>query len=528
MSTEVYTSGVGAKYGVVEIVTDYDVSGNLVIKIMKRDYQDVRWDSNAQEYDKSDGQFMGYQKKAVRQDIRMDYGKKVADRIQMNGSEWGRDIQQNWGVQDRNGNRDFDVIVIYCIWVKTMRKTWHVVFGGDDFTEYSLEDAKKRERSLKLPYILLDQDIPPSEIIPHNDWGYDYYETTFNEILKYEQTNLKFFPLEVYQAFHFEGEIWCLTDILKPGNKLMDKMLAQIDYALGTDVKNGIEIVRPWLDEGYSIEKAIKMVKAGEPLPVLRPGTINYVKQRGFNPQWMEVLTLMKTLDDQFTGGDLYSGVREGKSRESEKSVMAKLSKQEAIAGLFVNNLSRWHRGLFAKVAWFVETYDKDESSQKVADSKLSPEIKQILLENKVYSPSKVNKGSGYIKYNVPGNEMTSLKNPDVEIHVVDESMGETEKANLFERMILAEKTFPDLLLSQTWSEKKMELIESISYEDRAKVWQEIQQAKQQQMERAQMQMQKEADLKQQELNIKKADVLVKDKGQVIPSIKQSKEKVAQ
>jgi hypothetical protein len=199
VESEVFTSGVGAKYGVAEIKIDYDASRNTIIKVTKRDYLDVIWDSNAKEYDKSDGSFMGYQKKVYRMDIRRDYGDKVADRIQVNDTGWGRDIKETWGIQDRNGRRDQDIIVMYCIWIKTMRKTWHVVFGGDDFVEYSKADADNRELNLKLPYILLDQEIPPSEIIEHDDWGFDYYETTFNEILCYEQTELESYPLEVYQ-----------------------------------------------------------------------------------------------------------------------------------------------------------------------------------------------------------------------------------------------------------------------------------------------------------------------------------------
>ena len=89
--------------------------------------------------------------------------------------------------------------------------------------------------------------------------------------------------------------------------------------------------------------------------------------------------------------------------------------------------------------------------------------------------------------------------------------------------MLLAEKSFPDLLLSQTWNEKKMELIETISYEDRAKVWQEIQEAKQAQMQQAQMQQQKAEEFEQQKINVEKAKALISDRGQVIPSIKQEK-----
>ena len=68
-----------------------------------------------------------------------------------------------------------------------------------------------------------------------------------------------------------------------------------------------------------------------------------------------------------------------------------------------------------------------------------------------------------------------------------------------------------------------MELIETISYEDRAKVWQEIQEAKQAQMQQAQMQQQKVEEFEQQKINVEKAKALISDRGQVIPSIKQEK-----
>ena len=149
--------------------------------------------------------------------------------------------------------------------------------------------------------------------------------------------------------------------------------------------------------------------------------------------------------------------------------------------------------------------------------------IKDTLLNNGVFTPSKINEGQGYLKYNVPGNDFTSLANPDIEISVTDESLSEIEKGSIYERMILAEQTFPDLLLSQTWLESKLELINSIDYEKRSRVWEEIQQAKQAQMQQAQMQQQKAEEFEQQKINIEKAKALISDRGQVIPSIKQEK-----
>ena len=83
IENETFFSGVGVKYATNEILVKYDAFGNPKIKIKKRDYLDTIWDSNAKEYDKSDGTFMGLVHKVYRMDIKKDYGEKIGNAISM-------------------------------------------------------------------------------------------------------------------------------------------------------------------------------------------------------------------------------------------------------------------------------------------------------------------------------------------------------------------------------------------------------------------------------------------------------------
>ena len=509
--SEVYQSGVGAIYGVIEWVVKYNKKGEPVLTGVKRDYSEVMWDSNARDYDKGDGNFMAHRHQVYRRDIERDYGKKLAEQIEINTAKFGREANENWGISNSQGKRDMDVIYIYRVWVKVLRDEYHVVFGSDDFTEYSQADAEKKERMLKLPYIITGQDIPQSDIVHIRVDGLDYYETTLNEILKYQETDLEDYPMEIYQSFQFEDMIWCMTDLLKPGNKLMDKLLAQIDYAIGADIKNGWEIVIPWLAEGYSMETAIKKVKLGEPLPVIRPGALRAIPQKGANPQWMELMGILDSMSDKYTGGDLFSGVQKGKQRESTQSVAMKLKQQEMVAFLFMDNLQRWKRGFFKKGLWYLKKYDTAKDIQKIHGSALTPEMIKLLQKNQIYIPSQTEEGIGYVRINEPTNQLTILKNADVDISIVEENISDTSKDAQYQRMMLMDQTNPLLNSSPTWLRLKLEKMD-VSYEDRMKIAQEIAQARKENADKAEKDKQMDRQKEQEELNVKKAAILVQNK----------------
>ena len=507
--SEIFTSGVSAMYGVGEITVGYNKKGRKVIKIDKVDYQNMIWDSNARRYDKADGTFMAKRKKVYRLDIKRDYGKEIAEQINISDSYWGRKINNYWGIPNQSGERDYDVIILFEHYQKVLRDFYYVIFKGQIVSkETSSKDANEILRMLKMPYLASGQEVPRATVVKKVEDGFDKYTFVQNAILEYEQTDLEDYPFEIYQAFNFEDEIWCMTDILKPKNKFMDKLISQVDYAFGIDVKQPAEIVEPWLHEGISIEEAQRRYKEGELVPVNRPGALNLMKGRGANPEWVKVYEILKQDLTEYSGGPIFSGVQPGLQRESKEAVAMKLKQQELIANLFVDNLQRWELGLFKKTLWFLEKYDDEETIIRTEGGNLSPEMLQILQENGIYVASDNFPGVGYIVLNQTGKEGSYLKDYDVNLELSEENTADSQRQMEWGRMIEAAKYMPDLMLSPTYKKLAIERIGSISYEDKVKVIGELEKIQQAQAKSANQDKQIEQGIDQQKVNIGKARVL--------------------
>lgn len=521
VGSEIFTSGVAVCYGVAKIATKYDRMGNLIVYVGDVDYQNFIFDSNASTYEKEKASFMAERIPASRRDIRRDYGDKIADNISSNDTLWGRRVNQYWGIEDKYGHREDDMIILFEHYQKMLRQKYYVIVNGQLVTkENSNREAEEILRMLKVPYLSTGMELPRMDIVPHTDDGFDRYIFAHNAILEYEETDLEDFPYSIYQAFNFKGQIWTMTDILKPQNKFMDKITSQIDFAFGKDLKDAVEIITPWLEEGYTFEDAVKMYKEGIPIPVLRPNAVNFPKQRGINPQWLTVYDVLKQNLTEYSGGALFSGVQPGLQREAKESIAMKLKQQELIATLFTDNLRRWKRDLFKKVIWFLRKYDSEEQIIKVHGGSLTPGMLELLKQHKIYTPSQINPGAGYITLKPKDNQLTYLDTADVDIQIVEESISDSQKAYQFEQMTMIEKQDPDLLLSPTWRMKKLENIENVGFEERQTIQKEIEQAKQAQAQQAQQQIAFEQNLEVERLNKERAQVLVSDKGQQVPSIK--------
>lgn len=426
--TDIVASGIGAKFGVGKIYTEKDRNLETVVRYKKVDWSKFGWDNNAQTYDKNDGAFMYEQIPTYRRDIRMDYGKKVADEIEIGTpNRFERGNIDYWGISNTDGNRDMDIINIYEHYQKVIRTRYYVVFGGEvDFVGNSKKEADQALKSFKVPYIVLGQPIPQAEIVPVPELGIDKYVFTYNEILEYEETDYKYFPYSIYQSFWFEDEVWCIVDILKSPAKFADKLISQIDYAFGADIKNGWEIVENWLGEGVDINEAIRRVKAGEPVPVLHTGAIHSVPSKGANPQWIQMYEVMQMVIGDLSGG-VWSGQNpQGKQREAQGTVQMKMMQGGMIPALFIDNKIRWKLDLGRKLLWWLRKYDTAKHIIKCHGQDLKPEMIQLLQQHGLYQPSPSMKHMGYIEVNT--NELSYLDDADYDLQISTTETSETQK----------------------------------------------------------------------------------------------------
>lgn len=436
VESEIFESGVAMIYGVGKITLDYDKKFNRIIKIIDVDYKNCIWDSNARLYDKSDGAFMAERRMVYRKDIRKDYGDKIADAIAINSSYWGREVNEYWGVTDKYGHRDDDIIILFEHYQKVLRDVYCVVWEDNVVVkESSKAEAEKTLRLLQIPYLTADQDPPVASVEKYTEEGYDKYVFTYNTILEYEQTDLEDFPYCVYQSFNFKDKIWCMTDILKYKNKFMDKLISQIDYAFGTDLKNGWEIVEPWLAQGLTLEEATRRLKDGIPIPTLRPGAVHSIPMKQANPQWIQIYEILAQEVTEIAGGALFAGTQQGKQRESKESIAMKLRQQELVTTLFIDNLRRWKRDLMRKVTWYIKKYDTEKQIIRTEGGNLTPEMVQLLQQNGIYSPSVNQRGVGYLSLNQPDNPESWLNDAEVDITITESELSETARQARFDEV---------------------------------------------------------------------------------------------
>lgn len=503
--SDIFLSGIGVIYGAAEIAVEQSKAGEQVVRVNEVDYKNLCWDSNAVEYDKSDAVWMAKIHKAYRVDLKREYPEKKLRPLPIGQvGLWGREKTEYFLSTNRDGQSDLDLISVFTHYHKVIRDYYTVLFNGEVVsTERKKKDAEKTLRMLQIPYLSQGQDVPPSDVIHTPKIMLDKYVFTYTDILEYEETDLEFFPFAIYQAFHFKDAIWSMTDVLKSLQQFVDRLLAQIDYAFGTDIKNGWEIVVPWLADGVSIEDAIQKIKDGEPIPVNRPNSINSVKSKGANPQWIEMMGILTNYIDEIAGGKTFGGTANS-SGQSGKAIKALVGQGELLASMFIDNLQRWKKGLGEKVLWFLQKYDTEPYVMKVQGGSLTPEMIQLLQQHQIYAPSMKDQGVGYMKMN-QGSPLSYLKDADFELTVSEEELSESRKETEFNKMLLLEQSDPTYTMSPTWKKLKLEKGLNLSYEDRQKIEQEVAQA-----QAAQQQAQQ--NIQQQQLDVQKAKVLASDR----------------
>jgi hypothetical protein len=505
--SDIFASGVAIIYGVAKIFPDVNKYGDTQIKLQDVDYKNLIWDKNSVEYERNDAQWMAEKRYIYRVDLKRYYDKKKVNDLTITdaASRWGRKKTQYFVQYNRSGNSDLDLITLIEHYQKVLRDYHTVLFNGQIVScERVKADAEKTLRILQLPYLAQGLDLPPADVIKTPKLALDKYLFTYNDELDYEETDLEVFPYSVYQAFQFKDKIWTMADILKSMQQLANRMLAQIDYAFGQDLKNKWEIFLPALEgTGLSLEESLQMLDEKGYILTNIKEAIKSIKGQGANPQWVEIMQIMLGLIDEIGGGKTFSG-NANSANQSGKAINALIGQGQLLTTAFIDNRNRFLTDLGNKLLWFMKRYDNTPYILRIEGGALSPEMLQLLQQNKMFAPSIENPSAGYVTLNQ--DNQNYLETADYDLDIVEESLSDNKKELEFASMSQIEKADPDLLLSPTWRKKKLEKISSLSYEDRQKIGEEIEQIKQAQQTQA-------TQMQQQQVNLERAKVLISDKG---------------
>lgn len=511
VASDIFASGVAIIYGAGEVYLEKNELGHDIIKLRDLDYKNVIWDQNAITYERNDAIWMAKRDFRYRIDLQKQYGKKKVKGLDEGESYmWSsRKKRQYYINYNKDGNSDLDLLSVFTHYHKVLRDYYVVVFDGKVVSrERNKKDAEEILEMLQIPFLAEGFESPPGEVVRVPELMIDKYVFTYQEILEHEETDLTMFPISIYQAFAYKDKLWTMTDILKSMQQLANRMLSQIDYAFGVDIKNIYEIVLPHLEgTGLTPEEALKMMKEKGFLLTNRAGAINSVKSQGANPQWVQIMEIMLKLIDEIGGGKSFSGTANSAS-QSGRAIQALIGQGELLTTAFIDNRNRFQADLARKVMEHMKLFDNAPYIIKTEAGALTPAMIEMLVQNEMYVPDPNNEMQGFVRVNSQNNY---LEGSEFEMSVEFEDLSANKRAEEYQNMVLQEQTDQDLLLSPTWRNKKLSKLTSITYEERLKIGQEIAAARDA--------MQKQAEAQEREkMNMEKARILISDKGSQTPS----------
>lgn len=515
VASDIFASGVAIMFGWGEVYVDKDLQGNDVIKLREGDYQNLIWDINAVDYERNKAQWMAKREFQYRIDVQKKYGKRVANKLAIQDAmSWASRQKQQYYVQyNRDGVSDLDLLAIFTHYQKVLRDYHVVLFNGNIVSEEkNKKDADDIAKMLQYPFLSEGRETPPIDVVKNTKLCLDKYCFTYTDLLDYEQTDLTLFPFSIYSAFQFKEKIWTMSDILKSMQQLANRMLSQIDFAFGKDIKNNYEIDISALEgTGMTVEEALQNLKDDKPIFNNGRQVLRAIESQGANPQWVQIMQIMLQLIDEIGGGKTFSG-SPNSSGQSGKAINALIGQGQLLTNTFIDNRNRFQADLANKVMEFMKLYDNTPYIIKTEGGALTPAMIQLLQKYNMYIPHSDNKTSGYVRMNEGNNY---LLDTEYQISVEMEDMSPNKKEQEYEMMTVQEKSDPDLLLSPTWKRKKLSKLSDISFEEREKIIQEIEQAKQQQQQLAEQ-------ARQEQLNLERAKAIISDKGNQTENIKEN------
>lgn len=499
IESEVFQSGVGVQYGAGEPYVDY--SGIVPkIKFKKLDYKDVTWDRNSREYDLEDALWQAKIDRMYRWQAEQQYG--LTKNINENEGTWGREKNSYYVTKNPNGKSEFDIISVITHYQKVSRQYFYVIhpnqlgFLGEGVYMKkfkSEQEAQKHLREVNIPYIVNGFDRA-GEVQPKDETSYDKYVFADSQILKYEETDYPCFPIKIFRCFHFEDDFWSFMDVVKSPQIFYDRLLAQIDYSFGSDIKTVYQLNVNALADGMTYEKAKEIIsQTGGVVPSnSSEAIINAIKSQGLNPQWLQIASVMQGLMEDFAGGRSFSGLGD-ESGESGRAINLKKQQGALVAFLMLDNLARWKQAMGEFALFLHEKYDTVERQIKVQGAELTPEMLQLLNSNGIVTPSQADPESMYVK--VGGIDF--LKDAELELTVTEASLTESEKEFKYLQLLEMGRANQMMWQMPAYIQMLMEYDPNIPSRMKKQLIQEIQAYNQAQ-----------AQAEQEQRNIEKAKVL--------------------
>lgn len=499
---DIFDEGFQIKYGAskVEVVND-GFEDSIVVN--KKDYRNIMWDPNSKEYDvNKDALFVVEIEKRYRFELEAE-GVDTSGITSGTASVVDGRPVKTFFEADANGNEEYDIITVFNHYHKTKRKTWLVIFPDTmgliaqlrpDITNTiagefkSKKDAERLLRELQTIYILNGLDVPEeAEVIDKLQTKMDFYKYVYSDIIEFEETNLDESPYNIFFSIRFEDEFIAFMDYFKWPQKFYDRMIAQIDYSFGKDVKNVNELDVNALADNMQPETAIEIMnKTGGVITTNGRKAVTPVQSQGINPQWLQVSQFMTQIMEDIGGGRAFQGQQEG-TAQSGRAILALQQQGQLFASLLLDNLNRFKEAVGMKCLKMAAMFETAEQTIRIESEDLSPEIREILKREQLFK-GRANGVGGFVTINSELNQLSYLQDAEFDLIVTEAPLTDSQKAANFTQMVEAEQADPRLIQSQAWQVEKLRMNPFIKPSQREKIIQEleaIQQAQAAQAEQA-------------------------------------------
>jgi len=514
LETEVMTSGVGVKHGVSKMkLSTKDIYRR--VKVVYVDYLNFLWDTNATAYNLNDEDggalWVCEVDTEYRKVVEQKYNYKstlVKDLKEGSFSSFEGRSKLSHYVKESEKSHDYDIITLFNFYIKAPRIYYYVVFEDSAqlfgksivIEKYDKKhQAEERLQDLQIQYLM--QGLPvEGSIETKNDLGYDKYVFTYDKKCEYEKTDLEMFPYDVYRAIHF-GDNWCsFMDLLKDPQKLYDRVLMQIDYALGKDNKVSKQLNVTRLAPGETIDSALRKIEEGKTiLTNSSEEVLRAIEMKGIDPQWFQILNILTMVFEDLAMGQQFQG--KANANDSGKKVEALIAQGGLGTKPFFDNLRRWKIGVGKNILSWMKKYETVEDIIRVQGGALTPQMIELLQKDGVYEPSKLNDGTGFVTLNK--GDLSYLKDADFELEVTEEALSDTEKEARLMNAIEQTKSDPRLQQSLVWQEYLLSL-RPIPQDIKAKLLGELKQIQQSMSQQAQQAQ----DLEKRKVDIEAAKVV--------------------
>lgn len=484
VESDVFDAGIGTDCGVFEIYLQRDREGNEIPAVKNLDPRDFIFDHNAIEYDKSDGMFMAKMHRTYRYLLREDYPKSKVDRL-------GESYYRQWG-NDRDDlftklstvNPEYDLLTVFTHYHKVGRSYYHAYFNdvlnlnGKINEPYlgkypTKAEAEKAIREQQTNYILAlkADEIDDGEVVER--WGtyIDRYVFTAEEILEYEKTDMCDFPFVPFFSFSHLNNYWTLTDMLKTTQQQFDRLMAQIDYGLSTDLKGGYEVNVDKLHDGITPVEAMRMLQENGVVPVVENGAVSPINRQGISWQWVNVAQIMQSHVEDLAGGRAMQGLSSG-ANETGVAVEAKRSQGELYNSVFLDNLRRTKQILAKRLIWWFNKYDTSGRVVKVAGDSLPPQFIMPFINNGLLEQSITDKTMAYFRIKP---DLNHLKDSEFDIEISNRRYTENEQDRKLNQLIAVTQVNPMIGQTLTFTREMLQSVD-LDFKTRMQISQELEQ----------------------------------------------------